>query len=419
MSIHRSSCAGFLAVLCLVSSSSFVAAQSDIATIDTSFASGAMIDPPDFTFGLAMDPDGVHGYATVSGGLGFGGPPNNHRFLKIDLATRTIVDTADVGNFPEAIAIRTDVAGAAEFIFCSDNSDSTLHVMDTDLNVVDVVALGTCTGPFGPSGHFPFPLEFDASQDRLFVGTLGCGDILEVDANPATPNTVSTLINLAGGHAALHADGDTLYVGSSITTAGFASGLSLLYVVDISVSPATLIDCIQVSPETLNDFKSIQDIEPLPNGRLLLVESSSTSADVHIYDPMTNTIVDTIDVGVQASGLVRLHQADLGPCGRVAAITSLDATNGATVFFDVGSRNVISSVAFPAGHQPSFAEYTTDGSEVFVTFQSAEEIRVIGSLPEALELSVSAPAALGSIFSFDVAGTPPFTFATLLVFRRR
>ena len=86
-------------------------------------------------------------------------------------------------------------------------------------------------------------------------------------------------------------------------------------------------------------------------------------------------------------------------------MTSLDAD---IIFFDLESRNVISKVHYATSVQPSVAKYTNTGDKLVCTYQNEEVVRIFGSLPVGLNLSVNGSTSIGSSFSMNSEGAMPF-----------
>lgn len=391
--------------------------QVEIAAISTASVHPVLSpDSPDHTFGVEMDPDGIHCYVTVSGALGMPGSTGfmNNRLLKIDLTVGGIVSQALVEFFPEDIVIRTNASGQTETIFVSNTSSGSISAFDSNLSSLGVVNLGNC---FGYS-MFPFEMVLSPSQSHLYVGSNCAGDLFEIVADPADPNflQIQTAFTYNEAHSTLDIipspqGGYTMVVGGSISDIdpawNYLGSHAVIDLIDFTTqvtggTPTTY----HVGTSVTGDWASTTDVLPLAGERLLIVENSQTRANILIFDRLTNTVVKTHDLQTWLPGLNSLHQADVGPNGRIVAITSLDTE---IVFFDLESENVISSVHHASSVQPSIPRYTLSGDKMVCTYQNEEVVRIFGSLPEGLDLSINGVPSTGSTFSMVATGAVPFS----------
>ena len=401
----------FLMLIALAMFATPLVAQVELFDIDT-FSVHPVLNPdaPDYTFGIEIDPDGVHAWATVSGALGAPGSTGfqNNRLLKIDLNAGTIVDQALVGFFPEDVVLRLDSAGATETIFVTNTSDGTVTALSAGLVVLGTANLGNCFGSFP---HFPFEMALSADQSKLYVGSNCQGDLFELDADPssATFLNVSVLSSYGESHNTLDLiDPNTLVVGGSLgffdAMGNFSGSRAVIDFVDLS-GPMPLVTTYNVGSPRAGDFASVTDVLPLPDGQLLVVENSQTRANLIIFDPVSRSVVDRINLHGNLPSLAFLHQADVESSGRLLVLTSLLED---LIFFDLESRNIISRITYAGQAQPSVARFTNDETRVVCSFQNEESVRVLGSLPQPLEFQFIGTGQVGSAAGLRFEQAAPF-----------
>lgn len=395
----------------LAASAAVVAAASLAAQIPsgvlgtTSIHPQLVPDPPDFTFGIETDPDGVHAWITVSGRIAFGPTGNyNNRLLKIDIASQTIVDETTVELFPEDIEIVTDAFGLTERIYVANNGSGSISCVDASLQPVATIALPLC---FGTYSQFPFEIEKSVDQTKLYVGTSGCENVFVVDIDPSSPgyHSFAVLANYGGSHGSvtIHpARPQELLVGSSVIFGTFTGGESFLDVLDLSGS-SPIITSYPIGGQTTFDFASINDIIPMSGGRVLLVENSQSFARLFIFDLVQHSIVESFDLAAQVPGIANLGRADLSQDEKIVVVTEIDRR---VVFFDLQSKNVVATIDSVGSPQPATARYSNDEETLLVTYQNAAEVRFFNGLPQALTLGTSGPAQLGQPFAFVSNGGP-------------
>ena len=263
-----------------------------VTVLDTSTnAVVATIPVGDGPNAVAILPNGTRVYVPNSG---------SDTVSVIDTASNNVIATVPVGNFPEGVAVRPD--GARVYVTTYDG----VAVIDTATNTV-VATIPIVAGA---------GMDFSPDGSRLYLANMGLDAVSVIDT---ATNTV--IVDIPVGHTpfdvVVRPDGARVYVSNAST--------NTVSVIDTATN--TVVATVPVPRDPLG-----MDISP--DGTRLYV--ASLSGAVSVIDTASNAVVATVPVPF-ARGV------DVAPSGDRVYVTN--ETQGTLLVLDPTTNTVVDTVA--------------------------------------------------------------------------
>lgn len=397
-------------LLVLVALTTPVSSQTLLQTFQLSDGNPSSSDRP---FGVLVEPDGVHAIVPLAGELlPFSQPPsasalfNNDQVLRIDLVTGAVVDQATVGLYPDDPCITTNANGQIRHYFVTNSTDGSVTVLDPTFTPIATVALTPC---FGATFFSVFPFGIAASPDssRVVVTTIGCGDIAVIDSDPASPNFLDVTSYPIGGTFGrpVWLDSHTIACPHNLCDATFTWCITGLLVLDLT-APAQF-QSIPESAPTPFLYESGTDCALLPNGRVLITVGFGVAPRLTEFGPDSVgqfSITRSLDLSPHVG--VGLHGLGVDSSGTLAVTTST-TSQGELAFIDIPSFTVLSvrSTNTAGVAIPNEVAFTPDDTQIVVTVQQLEELRIYDDLPGlGLALTGTPSVGLGGVATLTLDG---------------
>lgn len=380
-----------VAVMALLVGASSSPAQVVDRVIDLNDFDPANI--PDNPFGITITPDGLYALVAIAGEVDFTGALNNEIVDVIDLSTDAVVNRLTVGKFPEDIAFTTDGSGAISHVWVTNSSDHTVTVFDSIFAASPVTTI--------PLGAFVYPFGIAANPDssRVYVTSLGAGDVFVIDADPLSgtfATVVSTFNVPSGGARMAFADANTLVIAHALFALDFSKSDAYVTVLD----PENPVDrrTILLQVGLPGRYSSAQDVAMTDDG-IAWVTVYESDRRIVAVDAFTRDIVSSIDLGPLAENLQ--HGIGLSPDGRLAIVTNF--VNETVSVIDLSTETVIADVV--TDNEPNEVAFSKDGFTAYVTCQNSGTLNVIRELPPGrLRLTGPGAPSLGSSISYTLSG---------------
>ena len=281
-------------------------------------------------WGIAISPDGEHGYVTN----GF-----SDSVSLFDTLTNTIVHTIPVGKRPHGVVFTPDGKRA----YVTNLEGNSVSVLDAGTNAVTAtIPLAVRTGPDGiavaPDGRHAYITNDDASS---------------VTVLDTSSNTVTASIPVGRGPdgVAITPDGQHLYVANQ--------GSASVTVIETASNEVT--ETIQLGPGAVPVRLAMA-----AGGTAMYVTNSH---DITVINTGTDTVSAQIPVGVKPAALA------LTPDGRHAYVG--DATSNTVTVIDTASNAVSGTIQ--VGQAPRGIAFTPDGAHAYVTNSKSQTLSVINT----------------------------------------
>ncbi len=346
---------------------------------------------PDKGFGVALDPDGVHAYATIAGELSFPGTaPNNDDVVSFDLFTGAQTAIGQTGLFPEDIAVLRDASGATRHLYVSNSTSGTVTCLLPNLQPIATIALSPCFGSVF-QGSFPFGLLVSPDQTRLYVTTVGGCDVVEVlDVDPTSPtfNTrLSSFTVVGGGGRPSWWTWPLMVVPTSTYDPTFSFAIAGFTIVDVT-NPSNQTPYAITQP-IVNHYTAAYEAHVISGNRVLVTVGFEVFPTLYECSLTTGAVLRTLNLNT-VTGIV-LHGLGVNASETTAAVTSLNG--GETVLVDLATFGVLSVYDHGSTARPNDAVFTQDGSRIVVSMQGRTRVDVLCHLPN-YALSLTAPATV-------------------------
>ena len=356
---------------------------------------------PGRSFGIAHEPAQDLIYVAVCGDFF---SPNNVVAV-IDPLTDTVVNTIQVGLFPEDIAFHYDLQGNLVYGMVTDSTSGSLTVWDAALQPVATIAL---PDPYGFGSCYPFGVV--VSGAHAWIGTVdGSGAIYAIDMNTLQEQPLLTRVHAGLAYGRLHAVNGELWMPASRTTpsyAGSGGGLARrpLYGASADAWMAEYSDGAFVYPAG-------QDLARLADGRAFL-GGSSFGGRIHVLDGngALRRSIQLYGQGIQGLAV------DAGE----TLLAGTDLAADKVFLIDLADETLEVEIGIGAwGSQPNDVLFAHD--KLYVTCQGSEEVLVFDSLPQptpgpghagTLSVSTTTPAP-GDALTVDLVGFPGLPVALL------
>lgn len=235
---------------------------------------GAVADGAIEDFTVGDDPRGV--VFSSDGEFAYIANAGADTVSKVDADTRTIVDTAAVGEEPINLALRP---GSNE-LWVTSFATSTV-------SIIDLTTFNTVTTTVGSGGFRPYSIAFSPDGAFAFVVNYAASLIAKIDTTTRMIVDSVTYTDYFPEGIALNADGSALYV--SMTSQGTV----------VKLSTATLDELTTI---TVGTFPV--DVVLSPDGtQLWVTNNASPAGSISVISTATDTVIDTIPTGTYPLGL--------------------------------------------------------------------------------------------------------------------
>jgi len=175
-------------------------------------------------FGIRYEPVQDRLYVAIAGDF----ISNNHALAVIDPLTDLVLQTIDVGLFPEDIAFAYDSLGGFRYGAVSNSTDGSVSLWDANLQVVATIAL---PDPLGIGSSFPFGLT--VLGDLLYVTTVdGSGEVYAIDLNTLSLAPAAGFQTDFRSGARAAAVGDAVWIPTTLYDLNFSGADAGLWIED-------------------------------------------------------------------------------------------------------------------------------------------------------------------------------------------
>jgi YVTN family beta-propeller protein len=321
--------------------------------------------------GIAITPNNQFAYVANNNNYGI---TNEDSVTVINLATKTVVttihDASFNGNQPYTVTI--NAAGTKAYV--TNSVSTTITIINIATNTVS----GVITGFNGPSGMVITP-----DQTTAYVNNYGAG------GGSGTGNTVSVVnlntntitgtitVGMAPASLAITPDGNFVYVINYVDGNPFTGTISI-----INTRTNTVV------PPTITGFSGPFGIAITPDGNYAYVTNFGSNnfapygTTVSVVNLNTNTIVNTVTLGIQPSGIA------ITPDGRYAyasnynslyagvSFTDLVAGQGTVNIIDIASNMVIPPI-IAVDQAPDYIAINANGTFAYVSNYSSNTVNTI------------------------------------------
>ncbi|MEJ7812336.1 MAG: hypothetical protein WKG32_18140 [Gemmatimonadaceae bacterium] len=263
----------------------------------------------------AISPDGRWGVVTI-----YGTQPAGNQLAVIDMATRAVVRTVDLGRFtrPHGAAF---LPGAPGQVAVTSEATQTVVIVDIAAGrVADSIATQN------PGSHM---LGVTANGKRLYTANIPGGTVSEIDLERRAFVRQIAVGAPATEGVAVTPDGRTVWVGSNQA--------HTVSVVDVRTGIVT---------DTLTGFGIPYRIGISPDGRWAVI-CDQPNGKIHIASVATRKVVGEI------AGLGSPRGVSIAPDGRLALVT---LGQGEVAAVDLAERRELKR--FPVGASPDGVAYT-------------------------------------------------------------
>lgn len=339
----------------------------------------ATIQVGDTPSGIAITPNNLFAYVANNNNDGL---PNGDSVSVLNLLYNTLQQTINDSSFNEPYTVTINAAGTKAYV--TNSGGSTVTIIDLATNRV----IGTITGFDGPSGFVITPDGNHAYVNNYgAAGGVGSGNgttVRVVNLNTNTIEGAALTVGQAPAAMAITPDGAYVYV-VSYTTGDLGAGT---------------ISIIRTSNNTvqLNAITGLSgpfDIAITPNGQYAYVTNfgsnnfSPVGTTVSVVSLATNTIINTITLGIQPSGIA------ITPDGSYAYVlnystlyngdgfTDLTPSQGTVNILDLQNNTSSGSIIGGTGFSPADIAISPNGQYAYVSNYLSNTVSVI-ALPSPL-----------------------------------
>jgi YVTN family beta-propeller protein len=325
--------------------------------------------------------------------------------MKRDETRRIYVLTGVLGIMLLAFFMPASIAGAAPYVYITNQGDDTVSVIDTANNTIAATI---------PVGSGPLGVAVSPDGTKLYVAN--AYENATVSVIDTATNTVTSTVSVGGTWpygVAVSPDGTRVYVAktdnntvSVINTAtntvtatvnvdGSPRGVVVspdgkkLYVTNYDDACVSVIDTATNSViATVNVGNYPCGIAVSPDGRKVYVTNTYDDDTVYVIDTVTNSVTSTVSVGYRPLGVAA------SPDGTKLYV----ANNGdnTTSVIDTATNTVTATVN--VGNAPEGVAVTPDGSKVYVTNYGSNNVSVIDTVTNTVSSEVTVgnrPIAIG------------------------
>ncbi len=332
----------------------------------------ATIGVGDTPSGIAVTPDNLFAYVANNNNDGV---PNGSSVSVLNLTFNTLQQTIHDSSFNQPYTVTINAAGTKAYV--TNSNGTTVTIIDLATNTVS----GTIPGFDGPSGFVITP-DGNHAYVNNYGGPLGVGSgngitvrVVDLHTNAIVGPAIT--VGQAPAALAITPDGAYVYVVSYVDGNQGTGTISII---------RTSNNTVQLN--AITGFSGPFAIAITPNGQYAYVTNfgsnnfSPVGTTVSVVNIGSNTIVDTIALGVQPAGVA------IAPDGSVAYVSNYNTVYGGVGFTDLisgqGTVNIIdlqtNTVIAPlieVGSSPSAIAVSPNRQFAYVTDYSSNAVSVI------------------------------------------
>lgn len=323
--------------------------------------------------GIGITPDSLFAYVANNNNDTV---PGQDTVSVLNLTNNTLEKTISDSSFSEPYTVTINAAGTKAYV--TNSLITTVTIIDIATNSVSGVITGF-NGPSGfaitPDGNFAYVNNYGAGVDSGLATTVNV-------VNLATNTIVgpALTVGLAPAALAITPDGAFVYVINYVDGNPGTGTISIIKTSDNSVQQ-----------NAISGFSGPFDIVITPDGKFAYVTNfgsnnfSPVGTTVSVVDLSSNTIVATVKLGTQPSGLA------INPSGSFAYasnydtlylgpnFTDLTAFQGTVNIIDIHTNKVVSPV-IDVGLSPGKVAISPNGQFAYVSNYTSNTVSVIGLL---------------------------------------
>lgn len=321
--------------------------------------------------GLAITPDNKFAYVANNNNYSIVGQDS---VSVLNLATNMPETIIHHASFNQPYTVTINAAGTKAYV--TNSNGATVTVIDIATNTISAVIAGFD----GPSGFVITPNGNTAYVNNYGGPILGSGNGITVRVVDLNTNTIvgsPITVDQAPAAMAITPDGKFVYVACYVTG---ATGSGTVRIIDTATN-------LVVGPP-ITGFSGPFDIVITPDGKYAYVTNFGSNnftpfgTTVSVIDISSNTIVDTITVGIQPSGI------GITPDGKYAyvtnynslytspSLTTLSPGQGTVNIIDIAT-NTLLPVTIAVDQAPSAVAIAPDGNYAYVSNFISNTVNVI------------------------------------------
>lgn len=333
--------------------------------------------------GIAITPDDRFAYVANNNNYGF---PGSDNVTVINLANNTVVTTINDASFDEPYTVTINAAGTRAYI--TNSISTTITVIDIATNTV----VGVITGFDGPSGMVITPDGNFAYVNNYGAGAMsGMGNTVNV-VNLTTNMIVgpAIIVGLAPASLAITPDGAFVYVINYVDGNVGTGTISIIRTSDNTVVPPTIMGFSGPFAITITSDGNFAYVTNFGSNNFVPFGTT-----VSVVDLNTNLVTDTVDLGIQPSGIAlspddrfayATNYNTLYSCTTTStfACSQLTAGQGTVNIIDVATNTVIPPT-IAVGQSPDAIAITKNGEFAYVTNFTSNTVTVIALQSFAIE----------------------------------
>ena len=339
----------------------------------------ATMEVGDTPAGIAITQDNLFAYVANNNNDSI---PNGDSISVLNLLYNTLKQTIQDNSFNEPYTVTINPAGTKAYV--TNSGGSTVTIIDLATNTVT----GTIGGFDGPSG---FVITSDGNYAYVnnygAAGGVGSGSgttVRVVDLNANTIVGSALTVGLAPAAMAITPDGAYIYV-INYTTGDLGAGtISIINTSDNSVNL-----------NAITGFSGPFSIAITPDGKYAYVTNfgsnnfSPVGTTVSVVDIQSQTIVDTIPLGIQPSGIAITPDGSFAYVSNYSTVyngmgfTDLTASQGTVNVIDLHNNTSAGSIIGGIGLSPADIAISPNGQFAYVTNYLSGTVSVI-ALPSPL-----------------------------------
>lgn len=338
----------------------------------------ATIGVGDTPAGIAVTPDNLFAYVANNNNDAL---PNGNTISVLNLTYNTLETTISDSSFNEPYTVTINAAGTKAYV--TNSNSTTVTIIDIPTNTV----AGTIDGFDGPSGFVITPDGTRAYVNNYGGPGVGSGNgttVRVVDLNTNTIIGSALTVGLAPAALAITPDGEYVYVVSYVNGNLGTGTISIIKTSDNSVQL-----------NAITGFSGPFAIAITPNGKYAYVTNfgsnnfSPVGTTISVVSTSSNTIVDTILLGIQPSGIAItpdgsfVYVSNYSTIYNGAGFTDLTASQGTINVIDTRNNTLSSSIIGGLGLSPDAIVISPNGQFAYVTNYSSNTVSVI-ALPSPL-----------------------------------
>ncbi len=346
---------------------------------DASNAVIATIGVGDTPSGIAVTPNSLFAYVANNNNDGI---PNGDSVSVLNLLYNTLQQTIHDSSFNGPFTVTINGAGTKAYV--TNSSGSTVTMIDLATNTVS----GTISGFDGPAGFAITPDGNHAYVNNYGAsGGVGSGNgttVRVVDLNTNAIVGPPLTVGLAPATLAITPDGAFVYV-ANYTSGDLGAGtISIIRTSDNSVQVNGIIG-----------FSGPFDIAITPNGAYAYVTNfgsnnfSPVGTTVNVVNISSNTIVDTIPLGIQPAAIAITPDGAFAYVSNYSTLyngggfTDLTSAQGTVNIIDLQNNAISGSIIGGVGLSPGGMTISPNGQFAYVTNYASNTVSVI-ALPSPL-----------------------------------